>query len=189
MSWKQLLLLTSDLSLQILPTGEILHRGLLETQPVQERYVGHDSNVTIPGDLCLVGCTFFISGYESGPFVLNEKQRHLMESRIRRSGGQVESCYSVGKVTHVMCDTQDAPFVEQAIRDGKRLVTVYWLDAVIKGEKKMRVPWRVIHLPRSPRFLPAKEVSPFTGSMSNFVTEISSFRSLPRQDFRSLRDS
>ena len=73
-----------------------------------------------------------------------------MESRIRRSGGQVESSYSAAKVTHVMCDTQHAPCVEQAIRDGKRLVTVYWLDAVIKGEKKMRVPWRVIHLPRSP---------------------------------------
>lgn len=143
----------------------------METQAVQERYVGHESSVTIPGDLCLIGCTFFISGYESGPFILNTKQRDLMESRIRRSGGEVESSYSAKSVTHVMCDTQDAPCVEQAIRDGKRVVTVYWLDAVIKGEKKMRVPWRVIHLPRSPRFLPAKEVTSSTGFLSTFVTQ------------------
>lgn len=48
-------------------------------------------------------------------------------------------------------------FLQQAIRDGKRLVTVYWLDAVIKQEKKLKAPWKVIHLPRSPRYIPAKD--------------------------------
>lgn len=123
---------------------------------MQERFIGHDPSLTIPGELCLIGCVFFLTGYEKGTFVLNQKQRELLASRIQRSGGQVEAVYS-NKVTHVMSDSQDAPGVDQAIRDGKRLVTVYWLDAVIKTEKKLKVPWRVIHVPRSPRFLPANE--------------------------------
>lgn len=89
-----------------------MHRGLLDAQPVQERYVGHDPSVTIPSDLCLIKCTFFITGYLEGPFILTAKQRELMSSRIRRSGGEVETVYS-SKVTHVMCDMQDAPGVEQ----------------------------------------------------------------------------
>lgn len=129
----------------------------MDVTPVQERFVGHDQSLTIPEDLCLVGCTFFISGYEKeGPFVLSGRQRELMKSRIRRSGGQVEPAYS-SKVTHVMCDMQDVPGADQAIRDGKRLVTVYWLDAVLKEEKKVRPPWRVIHLPRSPRYIPVSD--------------------------------
>lgn len=146
-----------SINTQILPTGEILHRGLVDAPPLQERFVGHDQSLTIPEDLCLIGCTFFVTGYEKdGPFILSARQRELLESRIRRSGGRCEPVYS-NKVTHVMCDMQDAPGVEQAIRDGKRLVTVYWLDAVLKDEKKVKPPWRVIHLPRSPRFIPASD--------------------------------
>ena len=68
---------------------------------------------------------------------------------IRQYGGEVEEAYS-NKITHLMCKTQDTQLSQQALREGKRLVTVRWLnDVVVK--KKVLPPWKAVHFPLPPK--------------------------------------
>ena len=70
---------------------------------------------------------------------------------IRQFGGEVETQYHP-RISHLLCKTQDSAISAQALRDGKRLVTVFWLnDIVVK--KNVLPPWKAIHFP-----LPAKYV-------------------------------
>ena len=70
----------------------------------------------------------------------------------------------------------------QAIRDGKRLVTIYWIDAILRSERKLKAPWRAFHLPRSLRYLPAKEVGVLI--YSKVIEIMLVHRLLRRPDFR-----
>ena len=70
---------------------------------------------------------------------------------IRQFGGEVETQYHP-RISHLLCKTQDSAISAQALREGKRLVTVFWLnDIVVK--KNVLPPWKAIHFP-----LPAKYV-------------------------------
>lgn len=56
------------------------------------------------------------------------------------------NCLIVFRVTHVLCETQKHGIVQQALRDGKRCVTAFWLnDVVAKGS--LSVPWLALHFP------------------------------------------
>jgi PAX-interacting protein 1 len=102
---------------------------------------------SVPPDLCLLGCIFFICDYPED----SEDSEFCDDWRkvIRQFGGEVEDTYHP-RITHLLCKTQDSAVSLQAIREGKRLVTVYWLnDIVVK--KKVMPPWKAIHFP-----LPAK---------------------------------
>lgn len=73
-----------------------------------------------------------------------------------------------GEVTHVVCSHQRQAGVERAIRDGKRCVTIYWInDCVLQG--KMAPPWQALHLPAAfgPREQPySKHIIASTGFSS-----------------------
>lgn len=115
-------------------------------------------------DTCLLGCVFLILEYDrTYPSQLQEWRTVISEN-----GGEEEMAYSP-RVTHVLCETQrnilvqqvgsaDATtgnvhrvgcpnsFCSQALRDGKRCVTAYWLsDVVVK--QHVLPPWQAIHLP------------------------------------------
>ena len=80
-----------------------------------------------------------------------ETKKYLPDWRkvIRQYGGEVEDAYSP-KITHLMCKSQDSPVSQQALREGKRLVTVRWLNDVVV-RKKVQPPWKAVHFPLPPK--------------------------------------
>ena len=101
----------------------------------------------VPPDLCLLGCIFFICDYQDD--LEDSKFCDDWKKVIRQFGGEVVDTYHAG-ITHVLCKAQDSNLANQALREGKRLVTVYWLnDIVVK--RVVLPPWKAIHFP-----LPAK---------------------------------
>lgn len=68
---------------------------------------------------------------------------------IRQFGGEVEEA-SNPRITHLLCKTQDSSTATQALREGKRLVTVFWLNDIV-AKKVVLPPWKAVHFP-----LPAK---------------------------------
>lgn len=131
---------------QILPSGEVLHRGIAEPPPVVERYFGHETSLQVPDKLCLMGCVFTLVGFESGLCKLDAKKRAILERGIRNHGAEIDSCYSP-RTTHILCDSQKHDIVTQAVKEGKRIVTAYWANDVMYTGGKMRPPWLAWHLP------------------------------------------
>lgn len=69
---------------------------------------------------------------------------------IRQFGGEVEDAYHP-RITHLLCKTQDSSVSQQALREGKRLVTIFWLnDIVVK--KVVLPPWKGVHFPLPANF-------------------------------------
>ena len=64
---------------------------------------------------------------------------------IKQYGGEVEPAYHP-RITHLLCMTQDSAVSQQALREGKRLVTSYWLNDII-CKKKVLPPWKAVHFP------------------------------------------
>lgn len=92
--------------------------------------------------MCLVGCVFFILDLERlyGSSVIAGWKKVIMHR-----GGEVEENYSP-RCTHVICDTQRNILVQQALREGKRCVTIFWLNDVLL-RKKLQAPWHALHFP------------------------------------------
>ena len=69
---------------------------------------------------------------------------------IRQFGGEVEDAYQP-RITHLMCKSQDSSVSSQALREGKRLVTIYWLNDIV-AHRKVLPPWKAIHFPLPANF-------------------------------------
>lgn len=110
------------------------------------QFYGHNPNLKLPPDLFLLGCHFMIVEYDE----TNKDDLPEWKESIKNHGGEVESCYNP-KVTHMLCRTQKHGIVQQAIRDNKRCVTVYWLNDITL-KKQVLPPWQAIHLPSSSVF-------------------------------------
>ena len=97
----------------------------------------------VPGDLCLLGCIFVMVEYQDDP----EYSENVNDWRktIRIYGGELEEAYSP-RLTHVLCRTQDSQVAQQGLREGKRLVTAYWLNDIIL-RKRVLPPWKAVHFP------------------------------------------
>lgn len=88
--------------------------------------------------MCLIGCVIFILDYQrTTPAAELACWTKLMLSK----GAEVESTYSM-RVTHVLCETTRSPLAQQALREGKRLVTAFWLNDVIL-KQQMFLPTQV----------------------------------------------
>ncbi|KAL5110912.1 PAX-interacting protein 1 [Taenia crassiceps] len=110
--------------------------------PVFRGHVGY-SCPTAAQD-CLIGCVMLIVGYQS----FGEARKSLWKKIIRSYGAEVVATYEPARVTHIIMDWTlgDPDLYHQAIRDRKRLVTIYWLnDILAKG--KLVPPYEIIHLP------------------------------------------
>lgn len=105
-------------------------------------FYGHDPLVQVPGDLSLLGCVFCIEDYDRS---IEEDKLFTWSKVIEQHGGEVENSYS-SRCSHVLCEKQRNSVVQQAMREGKRCVTAYWLNDVLL-QKKMRAPWQALHFP------------------------------------------
>lgn len=100
------------------------------------QFYGHNPNLKLPPELCLLGCHFLIVEYDE----TNAEDLMDWKKSIKHHGGEIEPCYNL-KVTHVLCRTQKHGIVMQAIRDNKRCVTAYWLNDIIL-KKQVIPPWQ-----------------------------------------------
>lgn len=68
----------------------------------------------MPPDKCLLGCIFLIVEYDKHPEHCHQvaKWRTIIED----AGGEVEPAYCM-KLTHILCQTQKHPLVQQVIEN------------------------------------------------------------------------
>ncbi|XP_059170628.1 PAX-interacting protein 1-like [Physella acuta] len=107
-------------------------------------YYGHDPKENVPPDLCLLGCVFCITDYQH---ILGAEEVAVWRKVMEQYGGQVESSYC-NRVTHVLCSNQKSDVFKMALKEGKRVVTAFWLNDCLL-QKKMVPPWQALHLPLS----------------------------------------
>nr|CAG4651638.1 EOG090X027U [Triops cancriformis] len=110
--------------------------------PHRIQFFGHDPNLKLPPDVCLLGCIFFITDQFRD---VSPKEITTWKQVIAQNGGEVEPAYCP-RVTHVVCEHIRTPVVQQALREGKRLVTCYWLNDVI-AKQHMAPPSQILHVP------------------------------------------
>uniref|UniRef100_A0A131Z066 PAX-interacting protein 1 n=1 Tax=Rhipicephalus appendiculatus TaxID=34631 RepID=A0A131Z066_RHIAP len=110
--------------------------------PVEVHFYGHDPRTQVPTEMCLVGCVFCIVDYDR---LYDSSEILKWKKVIMQRGGEVEEVYSP-RCTHVICETQRSAVVQQALRESKRCVTVFWLNDVLT-RKKLQAPWHALHFP------------------------------------------
>ncbi|XP_060863995.1 PAX-interacting protein 1 isoform X2 [Metopolophium dirhodum] len=111
--------------------------------PHQARFFGHNPNLKLPPDKCLLGCIFLIVEYDRCPDTI--KDVPTWKQIILDYGGEIEPSYTL-RLTHILCQTQKHPLVQQGLRDGKRCITAYWLSDIITKQQLMP-PWYALHFP------------------------------------------
>ena len=105
-------------------------------------YYGHDPCEHVPEDVCLLGCIFYIADYQK---YLEHTTLDVWRQVICHYGGQVDDSYS-NRITHVLCEHQKSDVFQLALRDGKRLITAYWLNDCLLS-RRMSVPRLALHFP------------------------------------------
>ena len=91
----------------------------------------------------MLGCIFHIIDYQNDQEV--SKYVRDWKKVIRQYGGEVEDAYHP-RITHLLCKQQEGAVTAQALREGKRLITVYWLNDVVVL-RKVVPPWKAVHFP------------------------------------------
>uniref|UniRef100_A0A915PVT9 PAX-interacting protein 1 n=1 Tax=Setaria digitata TaxID=48799 RepID=A0A915PVT9_9BILA len=115
-------------------------------------FYGHDPNVagSVQSDMCLVGCFFVVIEHEK--VLVDRLDVQEIGAVVRLHGGEIEfgarayNNVSSDRVTHVICESMRHPLVQQALKRGKRCITLHWLNDVLT-KKHLEAPWRVFHLP------------------------------------------
>uniref|UniRef100_H2ZEB9 PAX-interacting protein 1 n=1 Tax=Ciona savignyi TaxID=51511 RepID=H2ZEB9_CIOSA len=107
------------------------------------QYICRDPSVKVTPDLFLLGCVFYIFEYEE---VLSDLTViDLWKKMIGKFGGAVEKIYT-SSCTHVICLSCTTPLFRQALMEGKRCVSIYWLNDVLQL-RQLIAPWLALHLP------------------------------------------
>ncbi|MFH4981838.1 hypothetical protein AB6A40_008547 [Gnathostoma spinigerum] len=112
-------------------------------------FYGHEPNIagSVQSDMCLVGCYFAVIDYEK--MLLDRFDVQDITAVIRMHGGDIDfgpRAYSNERVTHVICESLRSPQVQQALKERKRCITMYWLNDTM-AKKRFEAPWRAFHLP------------------------------------------
>ena len=107
-------------------------------------YYGHDPKENVPPNFCLLGCVFCVVDYHN---ILGADEVNAWKSVIEQHGGQVELSYC-NRVTHVLCANQNSDVFKMAVKEGKRVISAFWLNDCLM-QKKMVPPWQALHLPLS----------------------------------------
>ncbi|KAK3581462.1 hypothetical protein CHS0354_031786 [Potamilus streckersoni] len=110
--------------------------------PAPPVYCGHDQSDSVPPDICLLGCVFYITDYQK---IVGPEQIAIWKQVIEQYGGQVDQSYS-NRVTHLLCANQHSDVFQLALKDQRRVVTAFWLNDVLL-RKKMLPPWQSLHIP------------------------------------------
>nr|CAD7258746.1 unnamed protein product [Timema shepardi] len=108
-------------------------------------FTGQNSNLKFTPELCLLGCVIHILDYD----LTYTDNIASWKKIITDHGGHVEESYGPA-VTHVICEKLSSAVAQQALKDGKRCVSGYWLNDVLF---KMQVlpPWIALHFPTNLR--------------------------------------
>lgn len=69
-------------------------------------------NFSVPPDKCLLGCVFLIVEYDRCPDTINDVP--TWKQIIIEHGGEIEPSYTL-RLTHILCQTQKHPLVQQVI--------------------------------------------------------------------------
>nr|SVE91631.1 EOG090X027U [Daphnia sinensis] len=126
----------------VIPGQPVIRREFPVQQQQQQQLHSHEPGVKLPEHLCLLGCIVLIVDYQrSVPSAELLQWTKLMSSR----GAEIETMYSP-RITHLLCETSRSAVAQQALRDGKRLVTAFWLNDVIL-KQHMFPPSQVLHFP------------------------------------------
>nr|SVE73424.1 EOG090X027U [Daphnia atkinsoni] len=126
----------------VIPGQPVIRRDFPVQQQQQQQLHSHEPGVKLPEHLCLLGCIVLIVDYQrSVPSAELLQWTKLMSSR----GAEIETMYSP-RITHLLCETSRSAVAQQALRDGKRLVTAFWLNDVIL-KQHMFPPSQVLHFP------------------------------------------
>ncbi|XP_035826554.1 PAX-interacting protein 1 [Aplysia californica] len=107
-------------------------------------YYGHDPKENVPSEFCLLGCVFCIIDYHN---ILGSDEISSWKTVIEQFGGQVETSYCP-RITHVLCANRKSDVFKTALKEGKRVVSAFWLNDCLM-QKKMSPPWQALHLPLS----------------------------------------
>jgi len=80
------------------------------------------------------------------------------------------------RITHLLCINQESALAQQALREGKRIVTSYWLNDVV-ARKKVMPPWKAVHFPLPKDFEPPCEnmivaLTGFEGRDRDFIKDM-----------------
>ncbi|KAI4477916.1 hypothetical protein M0804_012396 [Polistes exclamans] len=110
-------------------------------QQPKAQFYGHNPNLKLPPNLFLLGCIFVIVEYD----VQRPNEVLVWKQVIEKYGGEVEPQYC-GRATHVLAITQKHPTVVQALREGRRCVSAYWLSDVV-NKQQVLPPWHALHFP------------------------------------------
>ncbi|CAG0891031.1 unnamed protein product [Darwinula stevensoni] len=105
------------------------------------QFYGHELNIKLPPDLFLLGCVFCIIADDE--FIV--KNHSKICKVIAAHAGEVQEQYSPS-VTHLICSYLKHPAATRALRDGKRVVSLRWLNDVME-EKTLMPPWQALHFP------------------------------------------
>jgi len=92
----------------------------------------------VPQDKFLLGCVFWQAE--------TSHKINSLNSIISQHGGELVQEYNSATVTHVLCETQAFNEFVQVMRDGKRVVTLHWLNDIC-ARKMLLPPYYAIHLP------------------------------------------
>jgi hypothetical protein len=82
-----------------------------QNQMIQIRFYGFDPRLQIPSDQCLLGCFFFIYGYEN---LIDSNLIKLWKKKLIKYGAEIEDNYSP-KCTHVLCENFQSPLIQQVV--------------------------------------------------------------------------
>jgi PAX-interacting protein 1 len=111
----------------------------------------------VPPDLCLFCCVFYILGYDKW----EDNKMSRLRDKVRRFGGEISDTMEP-RVSVVISDDYRRPVVDQALKEGKRVVTMAWLNDVLSIKRKVVPPWEAVHVPPHYRLevdKPCKEIS------------------------------
>ena len=120
------------------------------------------AGVKVAEHLCLLGCVVLIVDYQR---IISPSQLLEWTKLMSSKGAEVETMYSP-RITHLICETSRSAVAQQALRDGKRLVTAFWLNDVIT-KQHMSPPSQVLHFP-SPYSENERPCRNMIGSLSGF---------------------
>ena len=111
-------------------------------QQQQQQLHSHEPGVKLPEHLCLLGCIVLIVDYQRS---VSSSELIQWTKLMSSKGAEIETMYSP-RITHLLCETSRSALAQQALRDGKRLVTAFWLNDVI-NKQHMFPPNQVLHFP------------------------------------------
>lgn len=99
----------------------------------------------IEPESCLLGCVFHIGLNEC---MYAKECLDNWKSVIEQYAGKCVDTYDEHRdqITHVLTPIRSGEVYTKAIRDKKRVCSVYWLEDVLE-EKRLRPPWQAYHFP------------------------------------------